>query len=112
MSTSSNGHELPDAIKLKVYPLFLQLFPESLASFEAAVAGQQWAEARQLAHKMTGTLGALGTQSEVSDRLQDVRQAIKEEQPLEQINALYELFAVAAKQALTQVASFLQQSGG
>lgn len=110
MTSTNSGYELPDAIKLKVYPLFLQLFPDSLASFDAAVAGQQWDEARQLAHKMTGTLGALGTQSHVGDRLQEVRQAIKEEKPLTQILELHQQFVAAAQQALAQVAGFLEQA--
>lgn len=100
---------LPDAIKQKVYPLFLQLFPESMAALASAIGQQNWPEARQLAHKMTGTLAALGAQSAANDLLQDLRLAIKEERGVAQIVAIHQQFTAAAELALQQVAAFLNK---
>ncbi len=107
--TGESSFGLPDAIKQKVYPIFLQLFPESMAALAAAIQQQDWPEARQLAHKMTGTLAALGAQSAANDALQDLRGAIKEEHDLVQIEAMHQHFVAQAEIALTQVAAFLNR---
>lgn len=101
---------LPVEVVQKVIPIFLQHFPAMLQQLEAAMETEDCITAAALAHKMSGTLAAIGTESAAGFQLLQLRSLLAEQGCLADAMAVFMQFKQLALEDIDRCEKYMQSA--
>lgn len=101
---------LPVEVVQKVIPIFLQHFPAMLQQLEAAMETEDCITAAALAHKMSGTLAAIGTESAAGFQLLQLRSLLAEQGCLADAMAVFMQFKQLALEDIDRCEKYMKSA--
>ena len=101
---------LPVEVVQKIIPIFLQHFPAMLQQLETAMEAEDCMTAAALAHKMSGTLAAIGTESAAGFQLLQLRSLLDEQGCLADAMSVFMQFKQLALEDIDRCEKYMQSA--